>query len=115
MGHLNIASCFLLLGGVFPFSKCIAAASNAAITTFATSASSHTSFGDAGVVLLGAKNFGQLVTEGFWLVEFYAPWCGHCKRLNPILDEIAPAAKAKGMNIGKIDATVNKKIADRFS
>merc|ERR1719236_267566 len=38
-----------------------------------------------------AKNFEELVTENTKdvLVEFYAPWCGHCKKLTPIYDELA--------------------------
>merc|ERR1719351_760264 len=37
-----------------------------------------------------AKNFDELVTksEKDVLVEFYAPWCGHCKKLTPIYDEL---------------------------
>merc|ERR1712058_158418 len=37
-----------------------------------------------------AKNFEELVTnsEKDVLVEFYAPWCGHCKKLTPIYDEL---------------------------
>jgi thiol-disulfide isomerase/thioredoxin len=34
------------------------------------------------VVQLTAKDFNQ-VKSGIWLVEFYAPWCGHCKQLAP--------------------------------
>ena len=68
----------------------------------------------AEVVVLETKTFEAAVGDGsFWLVEFYAPWCGHCKKLNPILDEIAPEAEAKyGLKIGKVDSPKWKALAD---
>ncbi|KAL0438106.1 UNVERIFIED_CONTAM: protein disulfide-isomerase [Sesamum latifolium] len=42
------------------------------------------------------------------LLEFYAPWCGHCKKLAPILDEVALSfANDADVIIAKIDATAN--------
>jgi Thioredoxin domain-containing protein len=37
-----------------------------------------------------AKNFDEVVTnnEKDVLVEFYAPWCGHCKKLTPVYEEV---------------------------
>lgn len=42
------------------------------------------------------------------LLEFYAPWCGHCKKLAPILDEVAVSfGSDEDVVIAKVDATVN--------
>ncbi|KAJ3700335.1 hypothetical protein LUZ61_004040 [Rhynchospora tenuis] len=42
------------------------------------------------------------------LLEFYAPWCGHCKKLDPILEEIAVALQNdENIVIAKMDATLN--------
>ncbi|KAK9945823.1 hypothetical protein M0R45_011319 [Rubus argutus] len=42
------------------------------------------------------------------LLEFYAPWCGHCKKLAPILDEVAVSfEKDPEVVIAKFDATTN--------
>ena len=46
------------------------------------------------------------------LVKFYAPWCGHCKNLEPIWEEAASLLKEKGyskkITIAKIDSTANE-------
>jgi protein disulfide-isomerase A6 len=38
--------------------------------------------GATSVTVLKAKDFDR-VNKGIWLVEFYAPWCGHCQQLAP--------------------------------
>jgi len=43
------------------------------------------------------------------LVKYYAPWCGHCKKLAPIWDEVAESLKdVPNLVIGKFDATTNE-------
>merc|ERR1712186_251371 len=42
------------------------------------------------------------------LVEFYAPWCGHCKKLEPVYRDVAKRLEGVGtMVVAKIDATSN--------
>ncbi|XP_057770179.1 protein disulfide-isomerase-like [Salvia miltiorrhiza] len=49
------------------------------------------------------------------LLEFYAPWCGHCKSLAPILDEVAVSfEKDPDVLIAKFDATANDVPSDTF-
>lgn len=58
------------------------------------------------VAVLTSENWEQaqkLSHEEDWLVEFYAPWCGHCKALAPVYQEAA--AEIKTLRFAKIDAT----------
>jgi len=61
------------------------------------------------VVVLTDGDFADKVKTGTWLIEFYAPWCGHCKRLVPVWDQLAK--EAKGFSVAKVDCTVEKNVA----
>ncbi|XP_066591998.1 protein disulfide-isomerase A3 [Prorops nasuta] len=56
-----------------------------------------------------AKNFDDVVTNNGkdTLIEFYAPWCGHCKKLAPIFDELGEKLVNEDVEIVKFDATAN--------
>ncbi|KAK4872052.1 hypothetical protein RN001_016176 [Aquatica leii] len=64
---------------------------------------------DEPVKIAVAKNFDEVVTNNGkdTLIEFYAPWCGHCKKLTPIYDELAKTLQNEDVAIVKMDATVN--------
>jgi protein disulfide-isomerase A1 len=61
-------------------------------------------------VLVGKSFHEEVVaSEDDLLVKFYAPWCGHCKALAPVWEEVAAELKdVKGIKIAKFDATMNE-------
>ncbi|BFG04954.1 protein disulfide-isomerase A3 [Drosophila madeirensis] len=64
---------------------------------------------DAPVKVAVAKNFDDIVINNGkdTLIEFYAPWCGHCKKLTPIYEELAEKLQDEEVVIVKMDATAN--------
>jgi len=66
---------------------------------------------DGGVTVIVGTEFEKIVMDPTKdvLVKYYAPWCGHCKKLAPIWDELGDAFKDnKDVVIAKFDATTNE-------
>ena len=70
---------------------------------------------DSDVVVLTESNFESQVlsSDDLWLVEFYAPWCGHCKKLAPEWAQAATELKGS-VKLGKVDATVESSLGSKY-
>uniref|UniRef100_A0A7N6C428 Protein disulfide-isomerase n=1 Tax=Anabas testudineus TaxID=64144 RepID=A0A7N6C428_ANATE len=69
------------------------------------------------VMVLHINNFDRALSENqYLLVEFYAPWCGHCQRLEPVYAEAAEKLKNEepAMRLAKVDVIEEKELADEF-
>jgi len=69
------------------------------------------------VLTLTKDNFKEITEkEAIMLVEFYAPWCGHCKKIAPELEKAAKQLKERDepILIGKVDATIEKELAEEY-
>ena len=70
------------------------------------------------VIDLIPSNFDDIVLKSGKpaLVEFFAPWCGHCKNLAPVYEELATNFESQGgkVTIAKVDADAEKSLGKRF-
>ena len=63
--------------------------------------------------VINSKNFNETVQEGLVLVDFYADWCGPCKMIAPILNDVQEEMEDK-VKIVKVDVDADGDLAQRF-
>lgn len=70
---------------------------------------------DSGDVVVATKdNFEDIISgDHLTLVKFFAPWCGHCKKMAPDFKEAATELKGKATLVD-VDATVEKSLAEKY-
>ena len=61
------------------------------------------------------KNFEKevLQAEGKVLVDFYADWCGPCRMMSPVVDDIAKELEGK-VKVGKVNVDNNQELAIKY-
>ena len=68
-------------------------------------------------VILTSANFDQEVINSATpvLVDFWAPWCGPCKIMGPVVEELAAEYAGKGVKIAKVNVDDHGDVAQRFN
>jgi thioredoxin 1 len=62
---------------------------------------------------LDDANFDSEISKGVVLVDFYADWCGPCRMLTPIVEELAQEMSGKAM-IAKVDTDQSVNVAAHY-
>ncbi|MDY0214280.1 MAG: thioredoxin [Bacilli bacterium] len=65
------------------------------------------------IYLEDAKDFQKLIAEGDVLVDFYADWCGPCRMLGPVLEQVEK--ERPDVTILKVDVDTFGALAQQFS
>ena len=64
-------------------------------------------------VELTSSNFDETVKEGVTLVDFWAPWCGPCRMIAPVIEELAAEYEGKA-TIAKVNTDEEQELAVKF-
>ncbi|KAL2212157.1 protein disulfide-isomerase tigA precursor [Sarocladium strictum] len=88
------------------------------IKSFMLAALAATATAKSAVLDLIPDNFDKVVYDSGkpTFVEFFAPWCGHCKKLAPVWEELATSLESQKdkIQIAKIDADAERSLGKRF-
>jgi thioredoxin 1 len=63
------------------------------------------------------SNFASSIegSKGLAIVDFWAAWCGPCRLVGPIIEQIAGEYAEKGVTVGKLDVDSNPRTTARFN
>jgi thioredoxin 1 len=67
----------------------------------------------AGYIELNSSNFDSTIKNGVSVVDFWAPWCGPCRMIAPIIEELASEYKGT-VNVCKVNTDEEQEIAVRY-
>nr|WP_319397377.1 thioredoxin [uncultured Carboxylicivirga sp.] len=67
----------------------------------------------AKIRILDNKNFKTQIRSGVTLVDFWAPWCGPCKMMSPVLNQVAESLE-KGSKVAKVNVDNHQPIAAKY-
>src|SRR5699024_5263680 len=65
------------------------------------------------IVDVNDGNFSQEKNDGLVLVDFWAPWCGPCKMIDPVLEELAEE-QGDAVKIDKLNVDDNQETAGKY-
>ncbi len=64
---------------------------------------------------INAQNFADTIKNNeVVVVDFWAPWCGPCRMIAPIIEELSEEYKEKGVVVGKVNTDEAPEIAGQF-
>lgn len=64
------------------------------------------------IKVLGTKNFKPAIRRGITLVDFWAPWCGPCKMVAPVMNEIAETEER--VTVAKVNVDKQQQLARKY-
>lgn len=62
--------------------------------------------------LISENEFNEFINNDYALVDFYATWCGPCKMMGPVLDELASSRSE--VSIAKVDVDKLQPLAQKY-
>lgn len=64
------------------------------------------------LVTASNENFNELIEKEGTVVEFWAPWCGYCKRLAPVLKQLA--TEHPDLTLAQVNIDDYEELSDRY-